>query len=225
MREGEAILPFRAQVPCRTSNPACSYKTKHYPVDSFGRSMSWAEEDVRLVPVEWLKAHEEIKPKNMEKLLEMTLRWDGFTKPLIADKATGTILDGHHRYAVANDSNLLEFQSFASITWKMIRLNSNCGLPLIWNPSRNRRSSTWRFLQIFILQKRHDIAYLTICPRFMYRLSDCRCLRRVNLTRTNRRFPQTISIARCHGWVVWLQGNIKHCIMHNGISCKHDSGC
>ena len=32
----------------------------------------------------------------MEKLLEMTLRWDGFTKPLIADKATGTILDGHH---------------------------------------------------------------------------------------------------------------------------------
>ena len=43
--------------------------------------MSWEEEDVRLVPVEWLKAHEEIKPKNMEKLLEMTLRWDGFTKP------------------------------------------------------------------------------------------------------------------------------------------------
>ena len=55
-----------------------------------GQSMSWGEDDVRrLVPVEWLKAHEEIKPKNMEKLLEMTLKWDGFTKPLIADKATG----------------------------------------------------------------------------------------------------------------------------------------
>ena len=63
--------------------------------------MSWTEDDVRLVPVEWLKAHEEIKPKNMEKLLEMTLKWDGFTKPLIADKGTGTILDGHHRHAVA----------------------------------------------------------------------------------------------------------------------------
>ena len=37
----------------------------------------------------------------MEKLLEMTLKWDGFTKPLIADKTTGTILDGHHRFAVA----------------------------------------------------------------------------------------------------------------------------
>ena len=63
--------------------------------------MSWEESDVRLVPVEWLKAHEEIKIKNMEKLLQMTLKWDGFTKPLIADKATGTILDGHHRFAVA----------------------------------------------------------------------------------------------------------------------------
>ena len=63
--------------------------------------MSWSENDVRLVPVEWLKPHEEIKPKNMEKLLEMTLKWDGFTKPLIADKATGTILDGHHRHSVA----------------------------------------------------------------------------------------------------------------------------
>ena len=68
--------------------------------------MSWSENDVRLVPVEWLKPHEEIKLKNMEKLLEMTLKWDGFTKPLIADKATGTILDGHHRYAVAKRLDL-----------------------------------------------------------------------------------------------------------------------
>ena len=37
----------------------------------------------------------------MEKLLEMTLKWDGFTQAMIADKATGTILDGHHRFAVA----------------------------------------------------------------------------------------------------------------------------
>jgi hypothetical protein len=56
---------------------------------------------VRLVPLEWLKPHEEIKVKNMKKLLDMTLRWDGFTKPLIVDIATGAILDGHHRHAVA----------------------------------------------------------------------------------------------------------------------------
>ena len=63
--------------------------------------MAWDESDVRLVPLEWLKPHEEIKVKNMKKLLNMTLRWDGFTKPLIVDIATGAILDGHHRHAVA----------------------------------------------------------------------------------------------------------------------------
>ena len=63
--------------------------------------MAWDESDVRLVPLEWLKPHEEIKVKNMKKLLDMTLRWDGFTKPLIVDIATGAILDGHHRHAVA----------------------------------------------------------------------------------------------------------------------------
>ena len=63
--------------------------------------MAWDESDVRLVPLEWLKPHEEIKIKNMKKLLDMTLRWDGFTKPLIVDIATGAILDGHHRHAVA----------------------------------------------------------------------------------------------------------------------------
>ena len=63
--------------------------------------MAWDESDVRLVPLQWLKPHEEIKVKNMKKLLDMTLRWDGFTKPLIVDITTGAILDGHHRHAVA----------------------------------------------------------------------------------------------------------------------------
>ena len=51
----------------------------------------WDETDVRLVPYEWLKPHEEIKPRNRDKLLEMTLRWGGFTKPLVVDKRTGAI--------------------------------------------------------------------------------------------------------------------------------------
>lgn len=37
----------------------------------------------------------------MEKLLDMTKRWQGYTKPLIVDKVTGAILDGHHRFAIA----------------------------------------------------------------------------------------------------------------------------
>jgi hypothetical protein len=66
----------------------------------------WDDEEVHLVPYEWLKQHEEIKPRNRDKLLEMTKRWGGFTKPLIVDKRTGAILDGHHRYSIAGELNL-----------------------------------------------------------------------------------------------------------------------
>ena len=73
----------------------------------------WDEEDVQLVPVEWLKPHEEIKPRNRDKLLEMTKRWGGYTKPLIVDKLTGAILDGHHRYSIAEKLNLAQIPVIA----------------------------------------------------------------------------------------------------------------
>ena len=63
--------------------------------------MMWDESDVRLVPLEWLKPHEQIKTRNRDKLLDMTKRWQGYTKPLIVDQVTGAILDGHHRHAIA----------------------------------------------------------------------------------------------------------------------------
>ena len=66
----------------------------------------WGDDSVSLVPVEWLKAHEEIKVRARDKLLEMTKKWDGFTKPLVVDKSTGSLLDGHHRYSVACLLNL-----------------------------------------------------------------------------------------------------------------------
>ena len=62
--------------------------------------MSWEESDVELVPLAWLKPHEEIKIRNRDKLLDMTIRWGGYTKPLLVDRVTGSILDGHHRYHV-----------------------------------------------------------------------------------------------------------------------------
>ncbi|CAI8159704.1 MAG: Uncharacterised protein [Methanobacteriota archaeon] len=63
--------------------------------------MSWDAEDVQLVPLSWLKPHEEIKPRNRDKLLDMTKRWKGYTKPLLVDSVTGAILDGHHRHSIA----------------------------------------------------------------------------------------------------------------------------
>ena len=66
----------------------------------------WTEEDVKLVPVEWLKPHEEIKVKPRDKLLDMTNRWGGFTKPILVDTHTGALLDGHHRLSVAKELGL-----------------------------------------------------------------------------------------------------------------------
>lgn len=66
----------------------------------------WTEEDVRLVPVKWLKPHEEIKTKPRDKLLDMTNRWGGFTKPILVDTHTGALLDGHHRLSVAKELGL-----------------------------------------------------------------------------------------------------------------------
>ena len=74
---------------------------KHYGTMKGRWAMEWVEEDVTLVPLSWLKPHEEIKERNRDKLLEMTKRWGGYTKPLIVDKGTGAILDGHHRHSIA----------------------------------------------------------------------------------------------------------------------------
>ncbi len=66
----------------------------------------WTEDDVDLVSVDWLLPHEEIKVKARDKLLDMTKRWGGFTKPVLVDGETGSLLDGHHRLSVAKLLNL-----------------------------------------------------------------------------------------------------------------------
>ncbi len=64
------------------------------------------EPAVHLVPLDWLKPHEEILDKNVRQLEKMTLRWKGYTKPLLVDSKTGSILDGHHRYSVGKNLGL-----------------------------------------------------------------------------------------------------------------------
>ena len=66
----------------------------------------WTENDVVMVEVDWLKPHEQIKPKARDKLLDMTKRWGGFTKPVLVDSVTGSLLDGHHRLSVAQEFGL-----------------------------------------------------------------------------------------------------------------------
>ena len=61
---------------------------------------------VELVPVETLLPHEQVEDKQVDKLERMTLRWKAYTKPLLVDRKTGTILDGHHRAEVAQRMEL-----------------------------------------------------------------------------------------------------------------------
>lgn len=62
---------------------------------------------VELVAIEWLRAHEEIKPKKVEELAKITKKWGCYTKPLLVDRVSGAILDGHHRHAVGHILNLV----------------------------------------------------------------------------------------------------------------------
>jgi len=62
---------------------------------------------VELVPMEVLRPHEQTIPKKVDELEKMTHRWKAYVLPLVVDKNTGVILDGHHRYQVALRFNLL----------------------------------------------------------------------------------------------------------------------
>jgi hypothetical protein len=64
-------------------------------------TMTKAHVDVHLVDLTWLKPHEEVvSEQHVEDLLEATQRWGAYVSPLLVDRVTGTILDGHHRYHV-----------------------------------------------------------------------------------------------------------------------------
>ena len=53
------------------------------------------------MPVEILRPHEQTIPKKVDELEKMTHRWKAYVLPLVVDKNTGVILDGHHRPQVA----------------------------------------------------------------------------------------------------------------------------
>lgn len=59
------------------------------------------KQPVTLADICWLKAHEEVVgQERVEALKRATLQWNAYKQPLLVDKVSGAILDGHHRYAV-----------------------------------------------------------------------------------------------------------------------------
>ncbi|MEC7694771.1 MAG: ParB N-terminal domain-containing protein [Candidatus Thermoplasmatota archaeon] len=56
---------------------------------------------VELVPVDYLRPHEETISDKVDELEKVTKRWKAYVLPLVVDRDTCTILDGHHRHQVA----------------------------------------------------------------------------------------------------------------------------
>ncbi|OQR94649.1 hydroxymethylglutaryl-CoA lyase, mitochondrial precursor [Achlya hypogyna] len=90
---------------------------------------------IHLVKIEWLKPHEAIVSRDkIESLTAATLSWGGYLEPLLVDRQTGAILDGHHRYTVGLELQLrqlpvilVDYLDDASITvhvWPGSRLQS-----------------------------------------------------------------------------------------------------
>jgi hypothetical protein len=67
---------------------------------------AWSIDDVQLIPLSWLKAHEQIQIPNFECLLEATKKAKSIMKPVVVDCRTGAILDGHHRHAIGLELGL-----------------------------------------------------------------------------------------------------------------------
>ncbi|TDH67961.1 hypothetical protein CCR75_005419 [Bremia lactucae] len=57
--------------------------------------------DVHLALLCWLKPHEHVVSwDRVENLRRATVHWSAYLEPLLVDRVTGAILDGHHRYHV-----------------------------------------------------------------------------------------------------------------------------
>lgn len=54
--------------------------------------------EIVLIEVSTLLPHEEIKEKKLRKMIDLVKKRRGMHKPVLVDKETRTILDGHHRY-------------------------------------------------------------------------------------------------------------------------------
>ena len=65
------------------------------------RSIAVQRQSVVLLPIDSLHEHEEVVSwERVEGLKRATLKWNAYVEPLLVDRNSGAILDGHHRYNV-----------------------------------------------------------------------------------------------------------------------------
>ena len=57
--------------------------------------------EIVLIQISELLPHEEIKQKKLRKLIDLVKKRGGLYEPILVDRDTRTLLDGHHRYNTA----------------------------------------------------------------------------------------------------------------------------
>ena len=72
---------------------------------AYGWHMEEMTYDIELVSIDLLKGHEEVIPDNVSKRVRK-LEKKGFYKPIIVDRGTFVILDGHHKCRAAQKLEL-----------------------------------------------------------------------------------------------------------------------
>jgi hypothetical protein len=60
--------------------------------------MSDSSVEVREVALELLREHEQIEPQRLSQIIEEIRREGTLRHPILVDKRSGVILDGHHRF-------------------------------------------------------------------------------------------------------------------------------
>jgi len=64
-------------------------------------------QEVAHVDIDWLKPHEQVVNQDrVAALVDAIGRWGAYRKPLLVDRESGSILDGHHRYFAALELGL-----------------------------------------------------------------------------------------------------------------------
>ena len=65
-----------------------------------------SQQVVNLVDINWLKTHEEVIHERVTNLKNAIKKWNEYRMPLLVDRKSGAILDGHHRYHVGRQLRL-----------------------------------------------------------------------------------------------------------------------
>ena len=69
--------------------------------NGYGTPLPACHMDVTLIPVGDLRAHEEIKPNHLRRMIDKLRTQGHYHKPILVDRDSGCILDGHHRWTAA----------------------------------------------------------------------------------------------------------------------------